>query len=133
MSRTNTESGKVRRSILGHRIFYNCPKCGKVLEFGKRNRGWGKCLKCGQKLDWSGLEDIPSVYLKVNNAEEAEYWIGQYETMNGTLYDFSTNSFLKSRRRWPAVLYFPFPESKMYGRFVRMASKESKIVKGEKP
>lgn len=117
----------VRRSILGHRIFYICPKCGKILEFRKK-KNVSACKRCGQKLDWSGYEDMQAVYILAEDPEEAAYWAGQYEYFNGTTYDIDVDQWRLIRKEYPRILYFPFPEGKDYGRFMRKAAKEAKIM-----
>lgn len=117
----------VRRSFLGTRIFYNCPKCGRVLTFEhKKHRD--ECSHCGQKLEWSGIQDICGVYLQINDADEAFYWAGQYEYYNGTTYDLELDKWRLIYRSFPMIMFYPFPEGKAYGRFMRKASKEATII-----
>ena len=126
----NNEKKQVRRNILGTRILYNCPKCGKVLEFRKKMHQ-GLCMKCGQALNWADYDNMPCVCLRVNNSDEAAYWAGQYESICGTLYGISIDKWRleMTRKSYPMLLYFPFIENKDYGRFMRKAAKEGSIVK----
>ena len=130
MTVLNNEKKKIRRSILGTRIFYNCPKCGQLLNYKKKLHS-GICMHCGQKLDWDDLENMACVWLEVHDSDEAGYWASQYEQLNGTLYgiDFEEWRLSMTRKDYPMLLYFPFPEGKAYGRFMRKAAKEATIVK----
>ena len=126
----NTQKKTVRRSFLGTRIFYTCPRCGKPLQY-KRKMHQGLCMNCGQRLDWSDYDDMACVWLEVHDAEEAGYWGGQYSEINGTLYgiDYEKWRLSMTRKRYPMILFFPFPYGKDYGRFMRKASKEATIIK----
>ena len=126
----NTEKKKVRRSILDGRIFYNCPKCGKIIAHRKKMHR-NLCMACGQYLDWSDYDNWACIWMKIENAEEAGYWAGQYEAANGTLYgiDYDTWRLSMTKMGYPMLLYFPFPEGKAYGRFMRKAAKEGTIIK----
>ena len=124
----NTEKKKVRRSFLGTRIFYNCPKCGKALRY-KKKMHQGLCMECGTRLDWSDYDNMPCVYLMVNDSEEAAYWASQYESINGDTYGLDIEKWRLIHRDYPLLLYFPFPNAKDYGRFMRKAAKEATIIK----
>ena len=126
----NVDKKKVRRSFYGTKIFYNCPKCGQVITFRKKMHK-NLCINCGQYLDWSDYDNMACVCLKVTDAEEAGYWASQYETAIGTLYgiDYEEWRLSMTKKRYPMLLFFPFPEGKAYGRFMRKASKEGNIVK----
>ena len=124
----NCEKKKVRRSFLGTRIFYNCPKCGKALEY-KKKMHQGLCMNCGQRLDWSECEDMACVWLKVSNSDEAGYWAAQYEAINGDTYGLNVDMWRLIHKDYPLLLYFPFPYGKDYGRFMRKAAKEAEIIK----
>ena len=124
----NTEKKPVRRSFLGTRIFYNCPKCGKTLQY-KKKMHQGLCMNCGQRLDWSGCEDMACVWILAHDAEEAGYWAAQYEAINGDTYGIDIENWRLIRKAYPLLLYFPFPYGKDYGRFMRKAAKEATIVK----
>lgn len=124
----NVDRKKVRRSIMGSRIFYTCPKCGKVLEFSKKMHK-NLCMRCGQYLDWSDYENMACVWILANDAEEAGYWAGQYEAMNGTLYGIDFEEWRLKRKSYPLLLFFQFPEGKAYGRFMRKVAKEANVIK----
>lgn len=126
----NTDKKTVRRSILGTRIFYNCPKCGQLLTY-KKKMHQGLCMNCGQGLNWGEYGQMPAVYLSVRDADEAGYWAGQYEKEAGTLYgiDFESWRLSMTRKVYPMLLYFPFADEKAYGRFMRRAAKEATIIK----
>lgn len=124
----NSEKKTVRRSFLGTRIFYNCPKCGKPLQY-KKKLHQGICMNCGQRLDWSDFDNMSCIWLKVDNADEAGYWAAQYETINGTAYGIDVEKWRLERKSYPMLLYFPFPNAKDYGRFMRKAAKEATIIK----
>jgi DNA-directed RNA polymerase subunit RPC12/RpoP len=125
----NSEKRKVRRSFLGTRIIYNCPKCGQILSFKKKLHS-GICMNCGQNLDWDDFDNMACTYLRVADSDEAGYWASQYETICGTLYgiDFEEWRLSMTRKTYPMLLYFPFPFGKEYGRFMRKAAKEATIV-----
>lgn len=129
----NTEGKKVRRSIHDRRIYYICPKCGKPIEFLKKSHGRSLCRKCGQRLLWDGLDEMPVVKILAQDSGEAEYWLERYESMNGTLYGIDLSAWVKERRPYPTVMFFVFPETKMYSQFIRLASKENALAKGESP
>jgi hypothetical protein len=124
----NTEKKKVRRNIIGTRIFYNCPKCGKVLSY-KKKMHQGLCMNCGQRLDWCDYDDMPSVWLLVHDSDEAGYWAAQYEAINSTTYGINIDEWRLIHKDYPLLLFFPFPEGKDYGRFMRKATKEATIIK----
>ena len=127
----NTEKKTVRRSFLGTRILYNCPKCGQLLLFRKKIHQ-GLCMNCGQRLDWSDFDDMGTVWIQVHDAEEAGYWAAQYEYFTGETYGIDTEKWRLSvtkLRDWPMLLYFAFPYGKDYGRFMRKAAKEATVVK----
>ena len=126
----NSEKRKVRRSFLGTRILYNCPKCGQLLGFKKKLHS-GICMNCGQKLDWDDFDNMACVYLKVADADESAYWASQYENICGTLYgiDFEEWRLSMTRKTYPMLLYFPFAFGKEYGRFMRKAAKEATVIK----
>lgn len=124
----NTEKKKVRRSFLGTRIFYNCPRCGKVLQY-KKKMHQGLCMNCGQKLDWSECSAMDTVWILAHDAEEAGYWAAQYEAVNGNTYGLDIEKWRLIRKEYPLLLYFPFPYGKDYGRFMRKAAKEATIIK----
>lgn len=126
----NTEKKVVRRSFLGTRVLYNCPKCGKLLNF-KKKMHQGLCMNCGQRLDWADYGEMNCVWLEIHDGEEAGYWADQYKKVNGALYkvDYESWRLSMTRRDYPALLYFPFPNGKDYGRFMRKAAKEATIVK----
>ena len=88
----NSEKKKVRRSFLGTRILYNCPKCGQLLGFKKKLHS-GICMNCGQKLDWDDFDNMSCIYLKVYDADESAYWASQYETICGTLYGIDLEEY----------------------------------------
>ena len=125
----NTDKRTVRRSILGTRIFYNCPKCGKPLEY-KKKMHQGLCMRCGQRLDWADVDEMPCVILMIHDADEAGYWAGQYELTCGTLYGIDYDEWRLSmvKKQYPMQLYFPFTDKKAYGRFMREASREGTVV-----
>ena len=125
----NHEKKKVRRSFIGTRILYNCPKCGQLLNF-KKKLHFGICMHCGQKLDWDVFDNMACAYLKVTDADEAGYWASQYETICGTLYgiDFEEWRLSMTRKDYPMLLYFPFAFGKEYGRFMRKAAKEATVI-----
>lgn len=72
---------------------------------------------------------MQTVYILVEDAEEAGYWASQYEIMHGTAYNIDTEQWRLIRKEYPLLLYFSFPCGKGYGRFMRKAAKEAKIVK----
>ena len=112
----------VRRSILGNRIFYNCPKCGKPIEYRLKKHKY-HCMHCGQELDWNNNYDNMSVaIIWVDNAEDAYFWAKQYAFYNGDTYELDPDQWRLLDKRYPLILYFPFPEGKAYGRFVREAT-----------
>lgn len=119
---------KVRRSFFDRRICYICPKCGKPLQF-RRITGFGKCLKCGQRLDWCDFDEMKSVYIRADDSGEAAYWAEAYEKISGTTYGINIEKWRLSLSDFPKILFFPFPEGKDYGRFMRLAAKDAKIVK----
>lgn len=127
----NSEKKKVRRSVLGTRIFYNCPKCGQVLMY-KKKMHQGICMNCGQRLDWSDYDNLSCVWLLVHDSEEAGYWAAQYESINGDAYEIDTEKWRLIRKDYPLLLYFPFLNGKDYGRFMRKAAKEATIIKNFK-
>lgn len=124
----NCEKKKVRRSFLGTRIFYNCPKCGKPLKY-KKKMHQGLCMNCGQRLDWSDYDNMAAVWILVKDSEEAGYWASQYEAINGETYGLDVEKWRLIHKDYPLLLYFPFPYGKDYGRFMRKAAKEATIVK----
>lgn len=117
----------VRRSFLGTRIFYNCPKCGKVLEYTRKKHRYC-CHYCGQMLNPDIFENMECAFLIVNDPDEAFYWAGQYEYFNGDTYAVDINKWRLISKEYPLILYFPFPEGKAYGRFMRKAAKEATIL-----
>lgn len=130
VSMLNVDEKKVRRSFLGTRIFYNCPNCGEKLEFKKKLHS-GLCMRCGQALDWADFDNVSCVYLLMHDADEAAYWADQYESAVGGLYgiDYDEWRLSMTKKGYPLTLYFPFANSKDYGRFMRKASKEATVVK----
>ena len=124
----NCEKKKVRRSFLGTMIFYNCPKCGMVLQY-KKKMHQGLCMNCGQKLDWSECVNMDVVWILAHDAEEAGYWAAQYEAINGDTYGLDIEKWRLIRKEYPLLLYLPFPYGKDYGRFMRKAAKEATIIK----
>lgn len=123
----NTDRKDVRISFMGNRIFYNCPKCGQIIEHRKKMHK-NLCMRCGQYLDWSKCENMGSVFILAKDAEEAAYWAGQYEYFNGTAYATDVEKWRLIRKEYPILLYFIFPEGKAYGRFMRKAAKEATII-----
>ena len=120
---------KVRRTILGRRILYICPKCGKPLQFKKKLHA-KKCSGCSQALDWGDYGDMQSVYIQAADSGEAAYWAEKYEEYNGTVYGIDIDTWrLSLKGGFPKILFFPFPEGKDYGRFMRLAAKEATIIK----
>lgn len=125
---TADKKKQIRRSILDRRIFYNCPKCGKPLLF-KRLIHEKKCSVCGQRLEWGDLDGMQSVYILARDSSEAAYWAEKYREINGTVYGIDIEKWRLGLKEFPTILFFSFPESKEYGRFMRIASKEAKIMK----
>lgn len=117
----------VRRSFLGTRIFYNCPKCGKVLEYKQKKHRY-TCWHCRQAINPDEFENMAAAYLLIGNADEAFYWAGQYQYFNGTTYDLDLDKWRLIYRKFPMVMFFPFPEGKAYGRFMRKAAKEATVI-----
>ena len=68
------------------------------------------------------------MYLQINDTDEAFYWAGQYEYYNGTTYDLELDKWRLIYRPFPMIMFYPFPEGKAYGRFMRKASKEGTII-----
>ena len=124
----NADKKDVRRSFLGNRIFYNCPKCGKSLKYNKKMHQ-GLCMSCGQRLNWGDYDDMAVVWILARDSEEAGYWAAQYEAINGSSYGIDVEKWRVTRKEYPLLLYFPFPYGKEYGRFMRKAAKEATIVK----
>jgi hypothetical protein len=85
-------------------------------------------MRCGQYLDWSECENMQSVWIEAQDGEEAGYWAGLYEYYNETMYDIDINAWRLAKKNYPLLLFFPFPEGKGYGRFMRKAAKEAKII-----
>ena len=131
MSAPNTDRKAVRRSFLGTRIFYNCPKCGRVLE-NRRKAHRNLCMQCGQYLDWDEFDKMSAVYLSVTDADNALYWAEQYKYFNGETYGIDLDKWRRGlslkKEDYPMILFFPFPTGKAYGRFMRQASKEGTII-----
>lgn len=123
----NTNRKTVRRSFLGTRIFYTCPKCGKPLEYRKKMHK-NLCMRCGQYLDWGGYDRMESVYLLIENAEDAYFWAKEYAFCNGTTYEIDPDQWRLIPKTFPTLMFFPFPAGKAYGRFMREAAKEGTIV-----
>ena len=124
----NTDRKDVRRSFLGTRIFYTCPKCGKPLEY-RRKMHKNLCMRCGQYLNWNGYDQMESVYLRIDSAEEAYYWAKEYGRCNGMTFEIDPDQWRLIPKNYPTLLFFPFPTGKGYGRFVREAAKDGNIVK----
>ncbi len=124
----NTDRKPVRRSFIGNRIFYNCPKCGKTLEFSKKTHK-NLCMRCGQYLDWSEFEKPLSIYIQAEDAEDAAYWAGLYAYYNGTSYAIDTDQWRLAKKEYPVLWYFVFEENTEYGRFMREAAKDGKILR----
>ena len=114
--------------MLDRRIFYVCPKCGKALRF-RKTRDDRKCTQCGQRLDWVEWDEMKSVYILAQDSGEAAYWAERYEETAGTTFGIDIEKWRLSLKEFPVTLFFPFLESKAYGRFARLAAKEAKIVK----
>lgn len=125
--KTDPNRKDVRISILGTRIFYNCPKCGKILRNRKKMHK-NVCMECGQYLDWSKAEHMETVWIRAKNPQEVSYWARQYEIFHGSLYGLDPDQ-LRSGIRFPLLLYFAFPKGKGYGGFMRKAAKEAEVVK----
>ena len=129
--RLNSEKKKVRRSFLGTRIFYNCPKCGQPLRY-KKKMHQGLCMNCGQALDWCDFENMAVVWVLVHDSDEAGYWASQYEAVNGDTYGIEVDKWRLIHKDYPMLLCFQFPYGKDYGQFMRKAAKEGTIIKGFK-
>jgi len=126
-----TEKNKVRRRFVDQRILYICPKCGKPIEHQKKMHK-NRCMQCGQYLDWEDYDAMNGVYIQASDSSEAAYWAEKYRICNGTTYKIDIDAWrLKLKEPFPIVLFFPFPEGKDYGKFMRMAGKEAIIVKEE--
>ena len=122
------EKKPVRIGFLGTKVNYCCPKCGYLLEFKKKKHRI-ECFRCGQILDWSRIENMQAVWIEAKDAEDAGYWAAQYEILCGGAFGLDTDQWRLIRKEYPLLLYFPFPEGKGYGRFMRMAAKDAKVVK----
>lgn len=89
-----------------------------------------KCARCSQILDWGDYDGMQSIYIQVADSGEAAYWAEKYEYYNGTVYGIDTEAWrLNLKNEFPKILFFPFPEGKDYGRFMRLAAKEATIIK----
>lgn len=128
MKNLNMETKKVRKSFMGRRIYYICPKCGKPIVSRKMIHS-SRCMRCGQKLDWSECENPQTVWILAHDSSEASYWAETYLEYTGETFCMDINDWRLSLREFPMLLYFPFKETKDYGRFVRKAAKEATIVK----
>lgn len=118
----------IRRSVLDRRIFYLCPKCGKTLTFSKISHA-NKCQKCGERLNWDGLNGMQSVYILANDGNEAAFWAEKYKEITGNSYGIDIEKWRLGLRTFPILLGFPFLEGIEYGRFMRLAAKDAKVVK----
>jgi len=128
-TKLNTRSELVRICYFGRRIIYICPSCGKPVTFHKRAMGKSLCIKCGQRLDWTPLDEIRTEIITAENATEAAIIAEKYYQACGFTENdwFNLNEFRKSltqkiprgeNREIELYLYFKSP--KEYGRFKRM-------------
>lgn len=117
----------VKRSFKGTRIFYSCPKCGKTLHF-RRKKHSKQCIHCKQNLSWNDIESMQCVYLLIKNPEDAYFWAMQYKFFNGDTYGIDIDKWRLIDRNYPMVMFFPFPDGKGYGRFMREAAKEGVVI-----
>ena len=113
---------------MDRRIFYLCPKCGKTLSFTKVSHA-NKCRMCGQRLDWGEMDNMQNVYIRAEDGSEASFWAEKYRELTGNDFGIDIEKWRLSLRDFPILLCFPFLESKEYGRFMRLAAKDAKVVK----
>ena len=124
MAAPNTNKRPIIRKTSGNRVLYICPRC-KSIWTQKKKMHKNLCLKCGQYLDWTGMDNIDCVFLVCQNMEEAYYSAKKYEEIVGTSYGLDLEQWrLKNKKFWPQTLYFPFLDHKDYGRFMRWVAKE---------
>lgn len=121
----NKKPKVIRRSFIGNRIVYCCPKCGMKLSFSKKIFH-DVCEKCGQYLDWGGYDRMPAVWIEAKDSGEAGYWAEKYESVTGEVFGIDIEAFRLTRREYPVRLYFPFKNPKEYGRFSRLVAKETR-------
>ena len=128
-TKLNTRSEPVRIVYFGRRIIYICPSCGKPVTFHKRAMGKSLCVKCGQRLDWTPLDEIRTEIVNTENATDAAIIAEKYYQACGLTENdwFNLNEFRKSLierdpRKKPkeTELYLYFKSPKEYGRFKRM-------------
>lgn len=122
-----SEKKPVRRAFMDRKICYFCPKCGRLIEFRKKMHRI-KCSRCGQYLDWKELEDMRVAHILVSDSGEAAYWAEKYEYYNGTVYGMDINKWRLHLKDFPKILFFPFPDGKGYGRFMRLAAKDAVVI-----
>lgn len=124
----NSKLRPVRICYFGRRIIYICPKCGKPIAFRKKSMGKSLCLLCGQRLDWTPLDQIQTEIVTAENSTDAAIIAEKYyKACDMTEKDwFNLDEFRRSLTerdpRKPAKeteLYLYFKNPKEYGRFKR--------------
>lgn len=70
-----------------------------------------------------------STYILAKDSGEAAYWAEKYEETAGTSYGINIEEWRLSLKDFPMILFFPFPGGKEYGRFMRLAAKDAKVLK----
>lgn len=73
---------------------------------------------------------MKSLYILADDSSEAAYWAEKYTECTGDhVLDVDIEKWRLELRGFPKLLFFPFLNDKDYGRFMRLASKDAKIVK----
>lgn len=126
------EPKKVAIIFEGRLIRYKCPKCNNVLQFHNKHLGKSICQKCGQRLDWSQMEEMCSVTIQANDSDEAAWIAKQYYEINGMKEEdwIDIDELRHSLRGEGCECYLLFKSTKAKGKFMRRYAREASVPDG---
>ena len=122
----------VQLKLEGKVLHYICPKCKEPITFRRRYQGKSLCLKCGQRLDWSPVNDLYIEVVQAADSDEAAWIAKEYYKTNEMKEEdwIDITDFRNSLRGQGAELYLIFGNKKNHGRFMRNWAKEGLIHDG---
>ena len=128
----NTQMRPIQLKREGRILHYICPKCHEAITFRRRYQGKSLCLKCGQRLDWSPVEDLCIEVVQATDSDEAAWIAKEYYRTNEMKEEewIDITDFRNSLRGRGVELYLIFGNRKNHGRFMRSYAREGLIHDG---
>ena len=122
----------VQLRLEGRILHYICPKCKQPIEFKRLYHGKSLCRKCGQRLDWSPVDNLYFETVQAADSDEAAWIAKEYYRTNEMKEEdwIDITEMRNSLRGQGAELYLVFGNKKNHGKFMRSYAKEGIIHDG---